>query len=728
MKKNLLFIVLFVPLGLIGQPKTGTLTGKVVDEDTREPLVGANIFLRGTVIGTTSDVSGSFRLSSIPAGLYSVHFTFVGYRSKTMEGIVIREDTDQRIEVGLKSSPVESEQVVVTASRYEQNVHDVPAGISTVSAQAIADRVSLTLDEALRYVPGVYMMLDQVNIRGSTGYSRGVGSRVLVLFDGLPYTTGDTGEINWETFPMHQIERIEVVKGAGSALYGSNALGGVVNVITKEVPNETEVRWRVYSGVYDKPRFSQWDWSDKTRFKSGANVGVGGSQGVLRYDVSIFRLVDESYRENDVYHRWGLFTKLRYQLSTTQSVDLVANGVFRSHGNFFWWKSLSEATRPATPQRDGNVDSKRGNINFAYKEFITSDFFYTVKGIYFGNFWRDDSAGRVNNVSASHVFHGEVQAAYQTTPVNMLTFGASANYDQVNSGLFGNHPGVGAGFYLQDELKTADEWKWTLGVRFDWQRVSALPAGSQISPKIGLVYLPNEQMRLYFSAGAGFRYPSISELFTSVATGVSALSVAPNPNLQPERSVSLEIGASALVGENTMVDAAIFQNNYSDLIEASVDPSFVIKFNNVTKARIRGGELGIKSSWFEKSINIEASYTYTDSRDLDRETVLKFRPRHILYGSLGFRSGSLRFSIDGRFVSRVEEIDENLVRLAPIVNGDQRVPIKVVDGRVSYDFTELGAHLRIGFNVYNMLNYHYVELIGNLAPVRTYMVVLESIL
>ena len=93
------------------------------------------------------------------------------------------------------------------------------------------------------------MIQYQVNIRGSSGYSRGTGTRVLLLFDGMPFLTGDAGEIIWEAIPVWQIDRVEIVKGAGSALYGSNAIGGVINVITKETSPRQNLRFRTYFGM-----------------------------------------------------------------------------------------------------------------------------------------------------------------------------------------------------------------------------------------------------------------------------------------------------------------------------------------------------------------------------------------------------------------------------------------------------------------------------------------------
>ena len=735
MSKKIAHLLVLVSSLAYGQAPTGTLVGRALDKETKEPLVEVNIFLRGTFLGGVSDASGNFQIRNIPKGLYTVTVTLVGYLSQSLVGVEITEGIEKRLDVELESTLIQKEQVVVTASRYEQSVRDVPVSIATVTARELADRVSVNLDDALRYVPGVHMMQDQVNIRGSTGYSRGVGSRVLVLFDGLPYTTGDTGEITWETLPMYQVDRIEIVKGAGSALYGSNALGGVINVITRDVPSDPEIRWRVYSGLYDKPRYSEWTWSSKPRFNSGGHIGFSTSAGSFSFLGSISRSVDESYRENDVYHRWSAFTKMKYFLSPTQNLTLMANVMSRSHGNFFWWKSLSEATRPAPSQKNGNVDSKRGSVSFAYKEFTSEDFFYTVRGIYYGNFWRDDSSGRVNNVSASHMLHAEIQGTYQTSMRNMLTLGITGTYDQVQSNIFGNHPGIGGALYVQDEIKVTEDLKWSFGVRYDWQKVLALPAAFQLSPKMGLVYAPTRETTFRASFAQGFRYPSISELYTSASTGITSLLIVPNPDsLQTERSKSFEFGATLALGNSVFFDAAFFQNDFDQLMEPRVKAvrpdSIIIQFENITKARIRGAEFGLRSELFDKYVSVGLAYTYTDPQDLSdpsRVAILKFRPRHLFSTSLQFNYEHIRTSIDFRYSSRVEKIDELLVQFAPIINGSQRVPIKVLDARFSYDFRGVEIPVRAGLNVNNVFNYHYVELIGNLAPVRSYTVVIEGL-
>lgn len=723
-----------------GQAATGTLEGFVKDSETGQPVIGANVTLRSSFIGAATGFDGKFRITRIPEGSYVVIVSILGYQRTTVEDVSVVRGQARSIDILLRPVPLQSEPVIITANKREQSLQEVPVSVSTVTAQMIAERNNITLDDALRYVPGVNVLSDQVNIRGSSGYNRGVGSRVLVLLDGLPYITGDTGEINWESIPMFDVDRLEVVKGAGSALYGSSALGGVINVITKEAPSTPEFRFRAFSGLYDKPRYPEWDWSPRQRFNSGLVMSYAGKSAAMSYLASAGRTVDESFRENDTYHRWSLFAKLKYDLSSTQSLTISGNYIDRSHGNYFWWKSLAEATRPPESQLNGVVNSHRGNISLAYKEFLSDKLFYSAKAIYFGNFWRDDSSGRVNNVSASHLFNFDVQATYDLNSSNVLTFGIAGNYDKVNANLFGTHPGVGAAAYAQDEVSLSPDVKLTAGLRFDWQKVSVLKATAQLNPKVGVVYMPDKETSVRASFGSGFRYPAIGELYIESSTNVSAVAVLPNPDLQPETSISYEVGISRSFGQRVSIDLAFYNNDFRNLIEPIVEikryhpyPTSpvevegpVIQFENVTKARIQGMETLIRVEWWKKFFSTDIGYTYTWPLDLADNTILKFRPRHLLYGSAMFSWNHLRASADARYLSRIERIDDNLVRLAPIVNGEQRVAIKIIDVRASYDLIGLGLPLRVGLNINNLLNYSYVELLGNLGPVRTYYLTIEG--
>jgi outer membrane receptor for ferrienterochelin and colicin len=188
------------------------------------------------------------------------------------------------------------------------------------------------------------------------------------------------------------------------------------------------------------------------------------------------------------------------------------------------------------------------------------------------------------------------------------------------------------------------------------------------------------------------------------------------------------------------VDGAVFWNEFRNLIEPSVkiksvklaptdtaaSDRAVVEFDNVVKARIQGAEVGLKISWWKKALTSEVGYTVLWPEDVGERAVLKFRPRHMVHLSAAWAAGDLRFSADYRFISRIDRIDDQLVALAPIVHGQFRVPIHVVDLRGSFNLTGWGMPLQVGLNVSNALNYQYVELVGNLAAPRMFTISIEG--
>jgi len=729
---NILFSIFLFTQFVISQTTRGIIKGAIYDEKTKEPLPGVNIYVKGTTKGAVTNSKGIFEIKKIVPGTYDVRISLLGYNN-IIKKIDVQPGTEINLEIFLTPTTIQTEQVIVTASRREQSLREVPVSVSTVTSKMISDRVAVRLDDVVRYVPGVNMTMDQVNIRGSSGYSRGVGSRVLVLIDGLPYLTGDTGEITWETFPTHQIDKVEVVKGPGSSLYGSNALGGVINIITKQINASPEFQYKLFCGIYDQAKYSEWKWSNKTRFNSGLTLSYSGWIDSLGYLLSVSRSVDESYRANDVYHRWGLYSKLSYILSESNNLTLISNVQWRRHQNFFWWKSLNEATRPADKQLNWVVNSTRGNVSVSYNSIISNNFFYSLKGIYHGNFWKDDSSGLSNYVSASHFAQLESQFTYTFSQKNILTTGMLINYDRVFANIFGYRSSIGAAFYAQDEIVPARNFRINAGIRYDWQKIwkdnfhtplSISP--SEINPKLGIMYSITPSSTIRASYGKGFRYPSISELFTSVYESASSLPVVPNEELKPERSNSYEIGYLQLIGEHSSLDVSIFQNDFFDLIEAGVNKRNEIQFTNVTRARIKGFEVGIQYELIKRTLLTNLNYTYMDPVDLTQNVTLKFRPRHLFYGSMELNLSKVQIGLDYRYVSRVETIDEDFVKFAPIIDGDKRVPIKVIDLRTSYNLLSIGIPARLSFVIKNLTNYYYIEMLGNIAPFRTYYLSIEG--
>jgi iron complex outermembrane receptor protein len=138
------------------------------------------------------------------------------------------------------------------------------------------------------------------------------------------------------------------------------------------------------------------------------------------------------------------------------------------------------------------------------------------------------------------------------------------------------------------------------------------------------------------------------------------------------------------------------------------------------RARIQGAEAGVILDFFPNELSFTFNYTYLWTRDLETGTALRYRPRHIFYSGLELTKWNFDFGVDFRFTSKVEEIDDELVDLGIVIDGDVRVPVYTTDVRIGYNFINQGLPLNLYLNIKNLFNYNYVELIGNMRKIRNY--------
>jgi len=725
---SILFLVLLSQWAFAsGGSVSGRVTAK--GENQVEPLVGATVLLQGTVRGTTTNTKGEFRLNDVAPGEQTLVFSMVGYLRETRTGVLVEEGKETVLNVAMTQSPIQTEQIVVTASKREQSLSEVPVSISVLDATEIQMRNALTIDDALRYVSGVNITGFQLNIRGSSGYSRGAGSRVLMLLDGVPFITGDTGELNFESIPAGMVDRIEVVKGASSALYGSSALGGVINVITKPISETPETIVRAYTGLYNKPSYGSWAWSDINRYYNGQSVSHSYRSGDLGVALYMSRMVDDGYRMNDYRRRYNFYMKAREDYSSSNSLTLNFGLLYQFGGQYLYWRNLDSALVPPNLQQTDNVKSMRYYASGLYNGVLSDKMLFTAKLLWYHNDWGFETIHQYGrNESLSDVIDFDAAATLLLDRVNTLTFGFSGNFDMVYADLFGNHKGGGAALYGQDELKLEDNLILTLGVRYDFQAMGLSQPSGQLNPKAAVAYTPVPGTTLRASVGRGFRMPSIAEAFLSGE--VSGLATIPNAGLLPERSMSYEVGISQVLTGLGTFDVAGFLTDYDDLIEpgliVSSNNSAYIQWRNVTRARVDGFETTLKLGFFNGALLYNLGYTYVYPEDISGNDLLKYRPRHLFYTNLTGRVGWLSAGVDFRYISRVDRIDDELVDLGIIPDGDERVDIFVTDFRLGCDFSSTGVPLSATLNVNNALQRNYVELIGNLNPPRTYVLVLEA--
>ena len=695
--------------------QTFSISGKVVDENSK-PVSGVNIIISNSNFGTATDENGNYEIKNLPPGSYSVEFSAVGFQKIIKQNILI-QNKSINVNVLLTEQIIESDEVVVTAGKYEQKKSELPVSAEVIHSEEFIEKNFSNLEDALRYVPGVNMTDDQISIRGSSGYSRGTGSRALLAIDGLPFYTGDSGESVWEMIPVTELERVEIIKGAASSLYGSSAIGGVINGLTREITDQPRTAFNGFYGFYDKPSYDEWDWSGERRPFNGFTLSHSNKFGNLSLNIAFTRLEDQSFRMDDYFKKYIGFVKTLYNLTPVSSLTFIANTFNKRAGNFLFWKDSQNALIPPEENQGETIETNRYLFGLIFKNVLSEKFLLNIKTNYYRNHFKD--SGTPVNESTSNLYRGEIQLNSDLTEGIILTTGIEGTGSTVNSTLFGNPDSYGFGSYAVADFSFGFPLKVSAGVRYDYTKLDTLNGSGAVSPKLGLNYILSENLIIRSSLGTGFRAPTLAEAFTS--TSASGITVKPNPNIKSESNLTFEIGVNYFLSRFITVDFAVFQNEYYDMIEPGIDSSDgLVFFDNIVRARIQGMEASTLFNIIPNEISFTFNYTYLWARDLQTGNALRYRPRHLFYSSLDFRKWNFEFGADFRFTSEVEEIDDELVDLGIVVDGELRVPVYVTDLRLGYNFFVVDLPVNIRINMKNIFNYNYIELIGNVRNIRSY--------
>ncbi len=721
--------------------EAGVVAGRVIDARTQEPVATAAVRVVGTVLVTFADDLGAFELRSVPAGTRSLLVERFGYAPRELE-VVVSAGGRTEIEVELEPRPVAVGEVVTTVTKRRLSTLETPVSVSVLEEQQIRERIADTAADAVAYTPSVQFVGDQLNIRGSSGYSRGAGSRVLMLVDGVPANAGDSGSINWDVLPLTEIRQIEILKGAGSALYGTSALGGVINVITEPPPADPIFKLRLRAGFYDDPPFSEWIWSSQTRGYGAVDLSYGRRLGSVGFWARGGRTLDDGYVENTDLERTNV------ALQATVGEDAGRLGIFGSwareeYGAPILWCMRGDcedpnllAFQPArvpVSARDDRTRSDKARLHLTYTRRWSDRVDTFVRGHYQRNDW-DTSFGDGNIGAVSDVFGGELRFDWRVANWFQLSLGGEGSHTRVEAENFFGTPEGGVdslsvhdisnlALYAQGEFGFTRWLMLTAGVRQD---VGLLDGGSltdpwvdQTSPRVGLVISPVSITRIRASVGRGFRAPTADELFT--ATQVGGFFVVPNENLRPEQSLAGEVGVQQLVTPWLSLDLAGFFYEFEDLIEADtvLSPRGIeVQFQNLDSASVRGVEGIVRLSLFRDRLQGFVAYTYLDHEDKTTGQPLAYRPNHLVTTSGTVYLGSLELGADYRYASAFDR-----VKVFTDPRTDRLVPLNVLDLRLAYRF---GRQV-LRFIADNVGNHSYTTIERNLEPIRRYSLALELV-
>lgn len=710
-----------------------TLSGWVADADTREALIGANIRCGKT--GTVTGSDGQFSLETEP-GTYSVMVSYLGYTTSEKKVTLVAGQLVS-LEVLLPAEQSLLQTTTVTSGKFEKPLGEVTVSLDIIKPSLLQSVNTTSVEDALDKVSGVTIIDGQANIRGGSGFSYGAGSRVLLLVDDIPALQADAGYTNWRDIAVENVEQIEVVKGAASALYGSSAMNGIINVRTGFAKSQPETHLSTFGTYYLNPADLTKKWWTSPKYGSG--ITLLHKRKFKKFDLvaSGFYLNDDQPNES-TFNRYGRVTlNGRYRFTDRLTAGFNTNFNQGTSSSFFIW-------------RDGQANAYRADtttiIHSQRRRFFVDPYIQYFDGK--GN--RHKLLGRIysvnNKVSGgksnqSDLYYGEYQFQRVFEPIELVTTaGLVYTGTQVNAELYGDNrfTSSNAAAYMQADKKLWNKLNLSAGVRYEQNIIQApevivqnnfivldtFPAGSTREAKpvfrVGLNYQSGKATYFRASWGQGYRFPTIAEKFIRTAAGFE---IYPNPPLTSETGWSTEIGIKQGIAISEWMgffDVAAFWSEYQDMMEFTFNNLLVgFQSKNVGNTVIKGTELSLmgQGALLGMPTNIMTGYTYidpqfknftpTDSMGTSSGTnVLKYRYKHSFKFDAESKIKRLSIGLSIIYNSHMENIDaffDFFIKDVHAYREANNDGFTLVDLRSSFTFGKLKATLICG----NLLNEEY---------------------
>ncbi len=661
MKGLLATSILFLQFIVVGQ--TGTLTGKVTDPDGA-PIMGASIIFRGDfTVGDLSDENGIYTMD-LPAGTRRI---VCRYTSMVTDTFIVEIIANETVTLDIQLNPIlqEIEDVVVKVGKFDKPMEDQTVSLEVLKPEMIENKNTRSIETALDQTPGLNILDGEPQIRGGSGFTFGVGSKVAVIVDDMPMLSGDAGRPEWGFIPVENIHQVEIIKGAASVLSGSSALSGSVHIRTAYPGLKPKTKVNVYSGFYSEPSIRGATWWDDYPMISGANflhtrriknldLVVGGN---VNYDhgyigppiqdstianaqggkfadtVSNFtnaQMASKRARLNfNIRYRSKKFRGLNYGIN--------GNGMFAQSNMSFAWLGDSAQLYQAYPGASFLQDQFIFNLD-PFLNIITDasgEHHFRTRILHADNQMTANQSNRATTYYGDYMFKKRYKDLYKFDFIGGLTGTFTDSYANMYVGSGSpNNTLLNVSAYTQIEKKLKELLNLSIGGRLEYFSLNDSVTALKPIFRAGASLKLYQETYLRASYGQGYRFPTITERF--IRTGVGNFGVFPNPDLEPESSWNAEVGIKQGIkvkGVYGYLDIAGFWQEYQNTIEYmfgfwgdGTDPSNFagFRFMNTGESRVLGIDVsfsGMAKIGKESKITFMTGYNYILPKTLTPDRV-----------------------------------------------------------------------------------------------------------
>ncbi|MFP4091520.1 MAG: TonB-dependent receptor, partial [Cyclobacteriaceae bacterium] len=466
----------------------------VIKSTDGEVLPGATLMLTENGLGTATDAEGRFSLSSVPPGTYTLLISHIGYETQQQK-LEINAEQRLSLEVSLREKSKALEDVVVTATRTARSVEEVPLPVQVVDKEQIERIGSLRLDEVLQEQTGLQMISDH----GSGLQMQGLSSDyILVLIDGEPVIGRTAGTVDLTRLTVNNIERIEIIRGPSSSLYGSEAMAGVVNIITKG----NDIGWQGSFGT----QYRSFNTLDAQMEAGYRNDRLSVRMFANRLGSDGYDLTPESVSQTVApYEAFTLGPKLSYKISNKLQLNITSRFYQESSEDQLDLRLDGVSTRM-------NSFNQRSDWNvLPILEFRPNDRHKLQIRQYFSGY---ETLSELNITEGNELYdrstfdqtfqRSEAQYDWYQSDKHIVTAGLGYLGEQVEATRYDDVNQFTSSYaFAQYQWQPSQQWNVVAGGRFDVHSAYA----NRLSPKLAIGYHPNKWFNVRASFGGGYKAP-----------------------------------------------------------------------------------------------------------------------------------------------------------------------------------------------------------------------------
>ncbi len=605
--------------------QTKRIAGIVRDADSEEPLVGASVFLKNSNRGVATDLDGKFFIARLNDTSYVLVISLIGYVE--YETIIDFSKNDSLfLTISLEPSEVEAEEMVITGTRTTRSIADVPVRVEAIPQEEVEEKLMMTPSNvAMLLNESTGMRVQTTSATSNTANLRiqGLSGRYTqLLTDGIPNFGGLSSGFGLTQLPPLNLRQVEVVKGAASALYGPDAISGIVNFITKEPKDHAEftslLNITTQKGLDAAGFFSQ-------RFNQMGITLLFSRNTQEQFDVD-----HDNYADVAGFTRISLTPKITFKIS--ENLDTKISLGYSSEDRTGGVMNVTGTTTNATSPYLETIHTERRDISShtTYELSTTQSFVLKLAGT---SLSRDANYG-INPFNATQsMLYADAQ---YSTPWNSqsLLFGVAFSYDRFedrtpNYSSLRNYEYHSPALFAQDEIPLNHFFTFVASGRIDFHN----RFGTFLTPRVSLMYKPSPAMTLRLGGGTGFKSPTI---FIEDVEEAGFVNLRPLHDVTTERSqsCSFDINWNTFIGKfGVTLNTAFYLTNLESALLVDDDSltNNVLFVRNATGSTLsRGGEISLKFVYDDFKLSLGYTYLYSSQEDKGITQEVALNPRHSL--------------------------------------------------------------------------------------------------